>query len=46
MYIELDENNKIISSADWKFSRSAILTTKEIVRNKDGELVFKEEENV
>jgi hypothetical protein len=42
MFIELDENNEIAASADFKFSDRAIETDREIVFS-DGKLYFKDE---
>ena len=44
MFIQLNEKNEIIVSANFKFAEDAIETDKEIVRNWDGRLVFKGEE--
>lgn len=44
MFIQLNEKNEIMASADFKFSEDAIETDKEVVRNWDGRLVFKGEE--
>ena len=44
MFIQLNKNNEIIASADFKFAEDVIETDKEIVRNWDGRLVFKGEE--
>ena len=44
MFIQLNEKNEIIASANFKFAEDAIETDKEIVRNWDGRLVFKGEE--
>lgn len=44
MFIQLNKNNEIIASANFKFAEDAIETDKEVVRNWDGKLVFKGEE--
>ena len=44
MFIQLNENNEIIASANFKFAEDAIETDKEVVRNYDGKLVFEGEE--
>lgn len=44
MFIQLNKNNKIIASANFKFAEDAIEINKEVVRNWDGQLVFKGEE--
>lgn len=46
MFIQLNENNEIIASADFKFAEDAIETDKKVIRNWDGRLVFKGEETV
>ena len=43
-YIELNENNEIIASANFKFNNNAIENTREVVRGYDGKLYFKGEE--
>lgn len=43
-YIELNENNEIIASSDFKFSENAIQNTREVVRGYNGKLYFKGEE--
>ena len=40
MFIQLNENNEIIASADFKFTEDAIETDKRIIRNWDGRIVF------
>lgn len=44
MFIEVNKNNEIIASADFKFSENCIETNRKIVRNWDGKLVFEGEE--
>ena len=44
MFIQLNKNNEIIASANFKFVEDAIETDKEVVRNYDGKLVFEGEE--
>ena len=44
MFIQLNENNEIIASADFKFVEDAIETDKKVIRNYDGKLVFEGEE--
>lgn len=44
MFIQLNENNEIIASANFKFAEDAIETDKKVVRNYDGKLVFEGEE--
>ena len=44
MFIQLNKNNEIIASANFKFAEDAIETDKEVVRNYDGKLVFEGEE--
>lgn len=46
MFIQLNENNEIIASADFKFAEDAIETDKKVIRNWDGRLVFEGEETV
>ena len=46
MFIQINENNEIIASADFKFAENAIETDSKVVRNWDGKLVFEGEETV
>lgn len=43
MYYTLNEDNKIAAASDYKFDENAIYTEEEIVRDYDGQLVFKHE---
>lgn len=44
MFVKLDDNEKILSSAEWKVDDSYIETEKEVVRGYDGGLYFAGEE--
>ncbi len=44
MFIQLNENNEIIASANFKFAEDVIETNKKVIRNWDGKLVFEGEE--
>ncbi|WP_294403128.1 hypothetical protein [uncultured Clostridium sp.] len=46
MFIQLNKNNEIIASANFKFAEDVIEINKKVVRNWDGKLVFEGEETV